>query len=230
MSKKNSGLDYIEDPDLLANKLEQAEDFVEKNRNILIGAAVAVVAVIALFFGYRYYQSTRNGEGQAKLFAPVTKFEQDSLKLALNGTKQSPGLVAVADEYGSTKAGNLAHLYAGIALLKDGKYDQAIEQLKDFSSSDLLVQGRAYALIGDAYMEKKSYTDAVDYYKKAAEYKPNKFFTAGYLMKLALAHELAKDNKNAIDVYQQILDKYPNAAEAPNARKYKSVLDAQVGE
>jgi hypothetical protein len=49
-----------------------------------------------------------------------------------------------------------------------------------------LVQARAYSLIGDAYAEKKSFGDAIDYYKKASEYKSNKFFTPSYLMKLVL--------------------------------------------
>lgn len=230
MSKKNTGLEFIEDPDALAGRLEKAEDFFETNRNLIFGVIGALVLGVAGFFGYRYFKSVQDEEGQNKLFAAVYKFEQDSLKAALNGTKQYPGLVAVADDYSGTNAGNLAHFYAGAALLKDGKYDQAIEQLEDFSSSDLLVQARAYALIGDAYMEKKSFGEAADYYKKAADYKPNKFFTPAYLMKLAVAYEQAKDNAKAIETYQQILDKYADAAEAGNAKKYKSLLEAQSGE
>lgn len=230
MSKKNTGLEFVEDPDALAGGLERAEDFFDANKNLIFGVIGALVLGALAFFGYRYYQSTQDEEAQNKLFAPVYKFEQDSLKAALNGTKKYPGLLAVADDYSGTKAGNLAHFYAGVALLKDGKYDQAIEQLKDFSSSDLLVQARAYALIGDAYMEKKGYTEAAEYYDKAAEYKPNKFFTPAYLMKLAIANEQAKDNAKAIEAYQQILDKYADSAEAANAKKYKSLLEAQSGE
>lgn len=230
MSKKNTGLEFIEDPDALAGRFEKAEDFFDANRNLILGVIGALVLGVVAFFGYRYFQSTQDEEAQNKLFGAVYKFEQDSLKAALNGTKAYPGLLAVADDYSGTKAGNLAHFYAGVALLKDGKYDQAIEQLKDFGSSDLLVQARAYALIGDAYMEKKSYSEAADYYDKAADYKANKFFTPGYLMKLAVAYEQAKDNAKAIEAYQQILDKYADSAEAANAKKYKSLLEAQSGE
>ena len=139
-------------------------------------------------------------------------------------------MLAIADNYGATKAGDLAHFYAGIGLLKQGKYDDAIEHLKDFSSSDLLVQARAYSLIGDAYMEKKSYDEAADYYKKAADYKPNKYFTPGYLMKLAVAYEQAKQNDKAIEAYNDIIEKYAQSTEAVSAKKYKSVLEAVVGE
>jgi TolA-binding protein len=91
------------------------------------------------------------------------------------------------------------------------------------------VQGRAYALTGDAYMEKNNTAEAVGFYKKAADYKPNEFFTPAYLMKLGLAQELNKDNQAAINTYDQIVTKYPNSAEAVNARKYKSKLMGSAG-
>lgn len=230
MSKKNTGLEFLEDPDALAGQLERAEDFFQENRNIVVGIVVGLFVVVGGFFGYRYYMSTQDEEAQNKLFQPVYQFEADSLKQALNGTGATTGLLSVADNYGSTNAGNLAEFYAGVALLKEGKYDDAIEHLKGFSSSDLLVQARAYALVGDAYMEKKSFDDAISYYQKAADYKPNKFFTPGYLTKLAVAYEQAKQNDKAIETYNTIIDKYAESADAVNAKKYKSLLEAQAGE
>ena len=230
MSKKNTGLDFLEDPDALENKLEDVGDFFQQNRNIVLGIVGAIVLLIAGFFGYRAYVSNQDETAQVELFPSVYQLEADSLKKALNGDGKTPGLLAVADNYGSTSAGKLADFYAGVALLKQGKYDDAIEHLKNFSSSDLLVQARTYALIGDAYMEKKSYDEAADYYQKAADYKSNKFFTPGYLIKLALAYEQAKQNDKAISTYNDIIEKYAQSAEAVSAKKYKSVLEAGVGE
>ncbi|WP_019989198.1 tetratricopeptide repeat protein [Rudanella lutea] len=230
MSKKNTALEFLEDPDALAGQLERAEDFFEKNRNILFGVVGGIVLLIAGYFGYQYYQSTQDETAQNELFPAVYKLEADSLKQALNGTGANPGLLSVADNYGSTNAGNLAEFYAGLALLKQGKNDEAIEHLKSFSSSDLLVQARAYALIGDAYMEKKSFDEAADYYQKAADYKPNKFFSPAYLTKLAVAYEQAKQNDKAIETYDSIIEKYPESVDAINAKKYKSMLEAMAGE
>ena len=230
MSKKNSGLDFLEDPDALAGQLERAEDFFEQNRNIVFGVLGGIVLLVVGFFGYRYYVSSQDETAQVEMFPSVYQLEADSLKKALNGDGKSPGLLSVADSYGATAGGNLAEFYAGIGLLKEGKYDEAIDHLKSFSSSDLLVQARAYALTGDAYMEKKSYDEAADYYRKAADYKPNKFFTPGYLLKLAIAFEQAKQNQKAIDAYTEITEKYGQSAEAASAKKYKSVLEATVGE
>ncbi|GAB3733948.1 tetratricopeptide repeat protein [Spirosoma lituiforme] len=230
MSKKNPGLDFLEDPDALEGKLEDVGDYFQQNKNIVLGILGGIVLLVVGFFGYRYYISTQDEAAQVELFPSVYQLEADSLKKALNGDGKNPGLLAVADNYGSTPSGNLAEFYAGVGLIKEGKYDEAIDHLKGFSSSDLLVQGRAYALIGDAYMEKKSFGEAADYYRKAADYKPNKFFTPGYLMKLAVAYEQAKQNDKAIEAYNEIIEKYSQSAELGNAKKYKSVLEATVGE
>ena len=230
MSKKNTGLDFLEDPDALENKLEDVGDYFQQNRNIVLSVIGGIVLLIAGFFGYRAYVSSQDETAQIDLFPSVYQLEADSLKKALSGDGKTPGLLTVADNYGSTPGGNLAAFYAGLALLKQGKYDDAIDHLKDFSSSDLLVQARAYALIGDAYVEKKNYDEAADYYRKAADYKPNKFFTPGYLMKLAVAYEQAKQNDKAISTYNDIIENYAQSAEAVSAKKYKSVLEAAVGE
>ena len=230
MSKKNPGLDFLEDPDALENKLEDVGDFFQQNRNIVLGVVGGIVLLIAGFFGYRAHVSSQDETAQVELFPSVYQLEADSLKKSLNGDGRTPGLLAVADSYGSTPGGSIANFYAGSALLKQGKYDEAIDHLKNFSSSDLLVQARAYALIGDAYMEKKSYDEAADYYWKAADYKSNKFFTPAYLMKLAVAYEQAKQNDKAIGTYNDIIEKYAQSAEAVSAKKYKAVLEAAGGQ
>ncbi|WP_461102552.1 tetratricopeptide repeat protein [Spirosoma koreense] len=230
MSKKNTGMEFLEDPDALAGQFERAEDFFEQNRNIVLGVLGGILLLVVGYVGYRYYVGTQDETAQSEMFPSVYKMEADSVKKALNGDGRSAGLLSIADNYGSTPAGNLAEYYAGAGLLKEGKFDEAIEHLKSFSSSDLLVQGRAYALIGDAYMEKKSFDEASEYYQKAADYKPNKFFTPGYLLKLAIAQEQAKQNDKAIETYGSLIEKYPQSAEAVNAKKYKSVLETMVGQ
>ena len=193
MSKKNTGLDFLEDPDALENKLEDVGDFFQQNRNIALGIIGGFVLLMAGFFGYRAYVSSQDETAQVELFPSVYQLEADSLKKALNGDGKTPGLLSAADSYGSTPGGNLAEFYAGLALLKQGKYDEAIEHLKEFSSSDLLVQARAYALLGDANLEQNKYKEAADFYAKAADHNANEQFTPSYLMKQATALELTKD-------------------------------------
>ncbi|MDJ1484965.1 tetratricopeptide repeat protein [Cytophagaceae bacterium DM2B3-1] len=209
--------------------LENAEDFVQRNRNLFLGGLAAVVLLVGGIFFYRYYTQNKETEAQKYMFRAVLYFEADSLTKALNGDGVNDGLLKIADEYGSTKAGKLAHFYAGVALLKQGKYDDAITHLKDFSSSDLLLQARAYSLVGDAYLEKKQPEEAVSYYEKAANYEPNKFFTPAYLLKLGIAYEMAKQNDKAIETYDKIITNYEDSAETITAKKYKSKLQGLAG-
>lgn len=233
MSKKNtagSGLDIIEDPEALAGQISKAESFFRKNQKVLTGIGGAILIGVLAFAGYRFYIDGQESEAQAALSNVVYDFEADSLQKALNGSGGNLGLLSIADEYSSTDAGNLASLYAGIALMKQGKYDEAISRLTDFSSSDLLVQARAHALTGDAYMEKNQPAEAISYYKKAADYKSNEFFTPVYLMKLAIAQEKADKKADAIASYKKIVEEYPLSAEVTNAKKYMGLLEGQVGE
>ena len=233
MSKKNtanSGLEIIESPEALAGQINKAETFFRRNQKVIIGIGVAIVAAVAAFAGYRLYIDSQESSAQVALSTVVYDFEADSLRRALNGSGGNEGLLAIADGYTGTDAANLASLYAGIALMKQGQFDQAIERLKSFSSSDLLMQGRADALIGDAYMEKNQPDEAVSYYKKAADYKSNEFFTPIYLMKLGMAQEKAKQPKDAMASYNKIIEEYPLSAEVTNAKKYKGLLEGQVGE
>lgn len=233
MSKKNtagSGLDIIEDPEALAGQINKAESFFRKNQKVLLGIGGALLIGVLAFAGYRFYIDGQESSAQAALSNVVYDFEADSLQKALNGSGGNLGLLSIADEYSNTDAGNLASLYAGIALMKQGKYDEAISRLTAFSSSDLLVQARALALTGDAYMEKNQPAEAISYYKKAADYKSNEFFTPVYLMKLAISQEKADKKADAIASYKRIVDEYPLSAEVTNAKKYMGLLEGQVGE
>ena len=221
--KKEGDLEILENPDVLADRLTHgSEDFVKKNRNVLLGLFAVIAAAIVGGFLYYNYRSTQNEEAQAAMFQAVFYFEADSLSKALNGDGQHQGLLSVADEYGSTKAGNLAKFYAGVALMKQGKYQEAQDQLADYKSDDLILQGRAYALQGDANMELGKKQEAADLYIKAADYKANEFFSPQYLMKAGMAYEENKDYASALEVYDRLVTSYPNAAEVNDAKKYKA--------
>jgi TolA-binding protein len=218
----------LENPEVLQEKLIKTEDFLEKNKNVVIGAAVAIVLLIAGVFGYSSYIKSQDEEAQKEMFQAVYYFEADSLNKALKGDGNNRGFLDIIDDYGRTKAGNLAKFYVGNIYLKQGKYQEAADILKDFSASDILIQARAYSLVGDAYMELGDKSEAIRYYKKAVDHRPNKYFTPRYMMKLALAQELNGDAQAAIATYTQLLEKYYDASEANDAKKFKAKLEQQL--
>lgn len=226
MSKNPTNQNKIlENPEALAEKLEGAENWIEKHPKLMAGIAIALALVVVGYFGFTYYKNNLEAEAQKEMFQAIYYFEADSLNLALNGDGNNLGFIDIIDEYGFTDAANLANFYAGLSFLKQGKFEAARLYLSDFSSDDLLIQARAYSLIGDAYMEEQNYKEAARYYERAASYKPNKYFTPAYLMKAALAFEKSEQIEKAIKAYDEVITKYWESAEYQNARKLKARLE-----
>lgn len=226
MAKKEENKDLLENPEVIQEKLVSAEGWLEQNPKTAIGIVTIILLVVGGYFGYRYYIDGKDNVAQKEMFQAIRYFEADSLNLALNGDGNNLGFLQIIEDYSATPAGNLANFYTGVIYLKQGKFPLAIYHLEDFSASDLLVQARAYSLIGDAYMEQKDYENAANFYSKASEYNPNKEFTPTYLMKAALAYEKLNQNDKAIKAYQTIIDKYWESADVQSAKKYKARLEA----
>jgi len=217
--------ELLENPEALKEKLAGAESWLEQNPKIVVGVAAAILIIVGGYFAFNYYKNSQNDLAQKEMFQAVYYFEADSLDKALNGDGNNLGFLEIIDEYGVTDAANLANFYAGVSYLKQGKFELARLYLEDFNASDLLIQARAYGLVGDSYMEEKKYDDAAKYYNKAANYKPNKHFSPSYLMKEALAYEKLNQNDKARETYDKIINLYWESSEYQNARKFKARLE-----
>jgi tetratricopeptide (TPR) repeat protein len=218
--------ELLENPEALKERLVDAESWLERNPKTSIGIALAILLIVGGFFGFQYYKGSKDQEAQKEMFQAVYYFEQDSLTKALEGDGNSLGFKAIIEEYGVTDAANLANYYAGNIYLKQGEYKLARLYLEDFSSNDVLVQARAYNLIGDTHMEEENFADAAKFYGKAADHKTNKFFSPGYLMKQALAYEKLKEFDKAKEVYEKIITDFSTSPEYQNARKLKARLES----
>jgi len=225
MAKKETNQDLLENPEIIAEKVEGVEHWIERNPKIVVGFLGAIVLLVGGYFGFRYFVDSQNQQAQSEMFQAVRYFESDSLNLAMKGDGNNLGFEQIIEDYSLTEAANLANFYAGAICLKQGKFQLAIYYLEDFSSNDILVQARAYSLRGDAHMELKEYEEAAKYYSKAANHKPNKFFTPGYLMKEALAYEKLNQNEKAIKAYGRIINEFWDSSEYQNARKLKARLE-----
>lgn len=223
--KAEKGNELLESPEALAEKLTKTEQYLERNKKyVLITIGTLAVVISAIFLG-RYYINNQNNQAQIDMFQAVYYFESDSLDLALNGDGNNYGFLDIIDNYRFTKAAKLANFYVGASYLKKGEFEKVIDYLSDFSADDIVVQARAYALIGDAYMELNDFRTASDYYTRAADYKPNEYLSPIYLVKAANAFERLMEYESASDCYATIIDEYPESSEYQNARKHKARLD-----
>ena len=228
-TKEQEGIEILEDPGALAGK---AEEFLnnKKNRNWVLGIGGLVALITAGFLGYKYYVSNLNQEAQREMFQAVYYFEADSLSKALNGDGINFGFLQIIEDYGGTEASNLSQFYVGATYLKMGDYESAIRYLKEFGSSDYLLQARAYSLIGDAHMELGDFSSASSAYSDAVAYKPNEYFTPVYLQKLALSEELQGNLKKAAASYDKIIEDFSGSSIINEAKKQKARLEGLAAE
>ena len=223
--KENNEVLPIENTDAINETLSKSEEFINNNKNKIFTVLGVIVFLLLGFSIFSYIKSNQNNTAQEEMFQAVYYFEKDSLVQALNGDGNNYGFLEIIDEYGLSDAANLSKFYAGASYLKLGNYENAINYLDEFSSSDLLIQARAYSLIGDAYLEIGDYDNAIYYFKKASNENPNEFFTPSYLLKLAIVYEETGDLESALDTYEEIIEEFKNSPEFQTSLKNKSRIE-----
>ena len=207
--------------DEMVHEVSSSERFLVKNQKTIMSVLVAIIAVIALVLAVKqFYFEPREEKAQEALFQSVLAFEKDSMDLALNGNDEFDGLLAVTDNYGSTKAGNIACVYAGLAYYEKGEYENAKKYLSKFSADDALLAPAVTAAIGNALVGMDNAAEAVKYFEKAAKVANNDVFSPLYLIKAANVYEKLGDKAAALKVYEQIKKEYPTSQQASTIDAY----------
>lgn len=207
----------------------KTEDFINENQNVILGVVGGIIAIVVAFYAYnRVYLEPLEEEAHGEMFMAELYFQKDSFELALNGDGNYLGFLDVADEYGSTSAGNLAHYYAGVCYLRSGKFEEAIAEFDNFDAEGEILGSVALGATGDAYMELDNVDEALRYYEKAADASENDFSSPIYLQKAGFAAEKAKKFDKAIDYYTQVKENYPETNEGRNAEKFIARAEANL--
>ena len=207
----------------------KAENWFEENQKVILGVVTAIVVVVGGVFAYRnLYQIPRNNEALEAMYQAEFRFQQDSFRLALeNPGNGADGFLAIIDQYGSTKAGNMAKYYAGISFLNLAQYDDAIKYLNDFSAKGNLLPIMKNGALGDAYAEKNELDKAISFYSKASKAGDDAFLTPYYLKKLGLLSERQGKFKESLAAYETISQKYPNSNDGQSIEKYIARVSAK---
>ena len=166
-------------------------------------------------------KAPKEEKAMAQMWMAQFQFEQDSFQVALeNPGGGYSGFLSIIKDYGGTKAGNLAHYYAGISYLNLGNFDAALTHLNDFDPDGVVAPSMKFGALGDVYSELNQMDKALANYKKASEASDNELLTPYYLKKLALLHESQGEVPKALEIYKKIKSKYPNSNEALSIDKY----------
>ena len=204
------------------------QQFWLKNSKVIIYALVIIVLVVAGFFLYKnYVLGPEEQKASEAMWKAEDYYRKDSASLALNGDGVSQGFLKIISKYGGTKSGRLAKFYAASCYMKLNDFNNAIRQLKDFSTDDKLVSVRAAGLLGDAYAETGKRGEAADQYKKAGVLFPaDNFDSPEYLFRAGLLYQELGKNNDAIDAFKIIRDKYSASERGMDINKYLARLGA----
>jgi LPXTG-motif cell wall-anchored protein len=203
--------------------VDRAKDFWSQNNRIITIVGLAIILLGGGWLAYKkLVKEPQEQKAAEAMFKAEDLFKRDSLQAALNGDALTSGFLKVADKYGNTKAGNLAHYYAGAIYLQMGDAAKAAEHLKDFDTDAPQIQARAYKLLGDAYADLGKNSDALSNYKKAAHhFEEDEANSSDYLFLAAyFADRVVKDQKQAIELFKELKEKYPRTEKGFEADKY----------
>ncbi len=231
MAKKKQGAKQADEVLIdVVEVREQAGDFLERNRNFVLGGIGLLILIAGGWFAYnQFYKVPKQREAVEQMFQAQIQFERDSFQLALvNPGGGYLGFLDIIDNYGGTPAANTAKYYAGVSYLHIGQqknnankeFEAAISYLKDFNASGDVLPIMKFGALGDAYSELKDFNEAMSYYKKAVNSSENALLTPYYLKKVAMLSEKNGDAQAALNAYEEIQNKYPNSPEARDIEKY----------
>ena len=206
MSKKQAKVQVNEFDETLA----ASRSFYEKNKKtILYGVGSVLFIVIAALLIHQFYITPRNNRANESIFHAEQAFLDGNYEKALNGDGESMGFLAVIDEYGSTKAGNIACLYAAKCYAATEKYQEAIDMLDKFDGcGDALISPAAIALKGNCYAELGENEKAAELLIKAAKEADNNTISPTCLLQAGQIYVSLGQNDKALDCYKQIKSKY----------------------
>lgn len=207
--------------------------FTEKYKKPLLYAGALVVVLVSSITLYNTYVLEPKKEEAEELIAVVQEFFQnDSFERVIHGSFGTPGAVEISNQFGRTQSGNLAHYYAGVSYLKTGEFDNAIMHLKKFNpNNDKLIGSLAYACIGDAYVEKSDYTEALKYYLKAVHYNDaNELTTPVHFDKAVHVMIELKQFEQALELAEKLLKNPDLPVQFKyNLKKFKGYIESLSG-
>ncbi len=206
----------------LVEVVEETGEVLEKYQKWILGGVTALVLLVGGYLAWKnFIIAPKEEEAVRQMWKAEAQFLKDSFDLALtNPGGGYPGFYDIAKEYRGTSAENAADLYAAISHMKLGQFDAAISYLKDFKAAGKVMPIVKNGLLGDAYSEKNEMDKALKYYRKAVKAGDNEAVTPIYMQRLGMLYENLGRYEDALKVYRQLKEKYPDSVPGRDIDKY----------
>ena len=189
--------------DRMNSHLTDAGSKLADNKKIILISVGVILVVAAFVLSYLFIYKNPHVE---KAFEAYNGIETQ----ALNDSVAAEQYMEVANAYSGDAAGKLAALSAGETLYNQGRYEEAAQYLKKFSSNDDVLEANALVLTGDCYVNLENYDEAINYFQKAIrKANGNPQIVPRVLLKEANVYDAQGNFGKALDCYQQIKNNFP---------------------
>lgn len=189
--------------DKVNSHLTEAGSKIADNKKIIFIAVGVILVVAAFVLSYLFIYHNPHMEAAFEAYNGVET-------QAFNDSVAGEQYMEVADKYKGDSAGKLAALSAGEALYNQGKYAEAAEYLKRFSSNDDVLEANALVLTGDCYVNLENYDEALNFFQKAVrKANNNPQIVPRVLLKEANVYDAQGNYGKALECYQQIKSNFP---------------------
>ena len=228
MPKETSKEDSRRNP--LAVWVAYAIQFCQERKGIVLGVLVALVVASGASAGYVWYQARQERDAQVvlnKAQAALRKGEkpdtpgnpEEAKKMFTEVISRFPGTVAA--EESQLRLGNMQY--------DDRKYDEAIATFSGYLSTHSRGQFRVLAAIGKAYAEEgkgdlEASTKTLSELVVTAKDDP---MLGEAFSDLARFYEEAKKPQDALRVYGQVAERFPQTQWAQHALRRMAALKAK---
>ena len=200
--------------DRLITSYVQATTWYQNNKKTVNGVLTGVVVLAVVIVAYVNNVNSNNAKATAELGKITGYYDQGKYDVAIGGNLQENvrGLQSIVDDYGSTKAGELATFYLANSYFAQASYDKALKYYLDVDVSDELITASALSGAAACYEAQGNHEKAASTFEKAA-FKSAKDVNAADNMFHAAKNYLAAGNKEkATELFKKIKKDHQTAA------------------
>ncbi len=200
--------------DRLVTSYFEATTWYQTNKKIVNGVLTGIVILAIVIVAYTNNVSSNNLKATTDLGKVLPYYDQGKYDLAINGNLQDNirGLQSIVDEYGSTKAGELAGFYLANSYFSQGDYDKALKYYLDVDVKDDMITASALAGAGACYEAKGDNAKAASAYEKAAFRSTKDVNVPENMFHAAQNYMLAGNKEKAIELFKKVKKDHPTSA------------------
>ena len=214
-TKKKTRKQLLKEPDEFITFTGKAITFITGYQKQISYMLCAIVAIVIIFFGYRFFAQRAETKAFTRLGQTQSKY--DTLKKTSSETaaysQVSEAFQSIIKKYGGNAGGKLARvIYANISFDAQ-QYEKAIalykQSLNDFKD-DKLVYNMILSNLGHAYQRVEDEQNAAAYFEKAASATDSPI-REDALFNLGLMYEKLGEATKSQKTLQEILNNHPDS-------------------